>query len=76
MNLVRVYMSLSAMYKRTGNLALFKKYLELVVNFPDDVIKNDPPDSPARKGFADLQKIAQEELRSITGIEHPKFKID
>jgi len=76
MNLVKVYMSLSAMYKRTGNVALFKKYLELVVNFPDDVINHDPPDSPTRKSFADLKKTAREELGMITGIEHPEFKID
>jgi tetratricopeptide (TPR) repeat protein len=76
MNLIKVYISLSAMYKKTGNLVLFRKYLDLAVNFPDDVIKNEPHDSPVRKSFTDLKKIAQEELGTITGSEHPKFKID
>ena len=76
MNLIKVYISLSAMYKKTGNHALLKKYLDLVVNFPDDVIKNEPYDSPVRKSFTDLKKIGQEELGNITGIEHPRFKID
>jgi hypothetical protein len=46
------------------------------VNFPDDVIKNEPHDSPVRKSYTDLKKMAQKELGMITAIEHPKFKID
>jgi len=73
-NLLRVYMSLAAMYKKRGNLALFKKYLDSVVNFPDDVIKNEPADSPVRKSFIDLKKLAQEEIDRITRMEHPGSK--
>ena len=64
------------MYKKTGNLTLLKKYLDLVVNFPDDVIKNEPYDSPIRKSFSDFKKIAKEELGNLAGIENPKFKTD
>jgi tetratricopeptide (TPR) repeat protein len=74
MNLLRVYTSLAAMYKKRGNLALFKKYLDSVVNFPEDCIKSEPPGSPVRKSFIDLKKMAEEELDRITRMEHPRSK--
>ena len=76
MNLMKAYLHLSAMYKNIGGLPLLKKYLSMVVNFPDDLITNEPYDSPIRKNFTDYKKIAKEELGNLTGIEHPKFKID
>jgi O-antigen ligase len=76
MNLMKAYLHLSAMYKKIGDLSLLKKYLNMVVNFPEDAIKNEPYDSPIRKSFTDSKKIAKEELGNLTGIEHPKFKTD
>jgi tetratricopeptide (TPR) repeat protein len=76
MNLMKVYVSLSVLYKKLGDLPLLKKYLIIVVNFPDDVIKNEPDDSPTRKNFTDFKKIAKEEIRILAGIENPKFKKD
>lgn len=72
MNLIKVYLSLSAMYKKIGNLVLFKKYLDLVADFPDDVIRNEPPDSSVRKNFIDLKKMARVELGYLAGIENRK----
>jgi O-antigen ligase len=65
MNLMKVYVHLGAIYKKIGNPILLKKYLDLVMNFPDDAIKNEPYDSPIRKNFTDLKKIAGEELENL-----------
>jgi O-antigen ligase len=76
MNLMKVYAHLGAVYKKMGSPTLVKKYLNLVMNFPDDAIKNEPYDSPIRKSFNDFKKIAKEELGILAGIENPKFKKD
>jgi hypothetical protein len=73
---MKVYMSLSAMYRKIGNLELFEKYLVLVENFPDDVVKNEPHDSRVRKSFTDLKKMAREQSGMISGIGPPKIKTD
>jgi O-antigen ligase len=63
MDLMKVYIHLGAIYKKTGNLTLLKKYLNLVMNFPEDLIKKEPNDSPIRKSFINDKKIAEEELK-------------
>ena len=63
--LMTVYMNLCAAYKKIQNFELLKNHLDLVVGFPDDIIRKEPADSTLRKTFISYKKKAAEELANL-----------
>ena len=63
--LMTVYMNLCASYHKMQDNELLGYYLDLVVNFPDDMIREEPADSPITKNFISYKNRAKEELSSL-----------
>jgi tetratricopeptide (TPR) repeat protein len=63
--LMTVYMNLCASYDKMQDNESLGYYLNLVMNFPDDMIREEPADSPITKTFISYKKRAKEELTNL-----------
>lgn len=70
-DLMAVYMNLCPAYKKIGNLELLKNCLDLVMSFPDDIIRKEPGNSALRENFISYKKKAADELTNLIKTKNP-----